>query len=433
MFGLKAAQESREHTGSYYAASAKIKTQYARLEDNIKADVVIVGGGFSGVNTLLELTEKGYGAVLLEANRVAWGASGRNGGQIIGGIGSDPDQHENEVGKDGVREIYQMGWECGEIIRERVAKYNIDCDIKWGYCDVALKPRHLRWFQEWYDHAKQVGSPWPLELLDNKQVKELVGSEAYLGGLYNPSNGHLHPINLCTGEAQAAVQQGARIYEQSRVERIEQGKPVKVFTEYGSVEAKYLVLCGNAYMGELVPKLAKRVLPSTSCIIATEPLGEELAKQVMPKDIAVCDPRTALDYFRMSGDKRMLFGGVSNYTGLEPADLEGVLRNKMLAVFPQLEDCRIDYGWSGQIGIGINRTPQMGSISDNIIYVQAYSGHGVAPTHMMARVLANKIAGDSKRFDIFASIKHMPFPGGKLFRVPAMALGMAYYKFKDLF
>jgi glycine/D-amino acid oxidase-like deaminating enzyme len=433
MFGLKAPAENAEHTGSYYAASANLSQPYSRLETNIKADVVIVGGGFSGVNTLLELTEKGFDAVLLEANRIAWGATGRNGGQIIGGIGSDPDQHEKEVGADGVKEIYKMGWEAGEIIRERVAKYNIECDLKWGYCDVALKPRHLKWFEQWYQDSKQLGAPWQLELLDGREVKQYVGSDSYLGGLYNPSNGHIHPINLCTGEAKAAAGLGARIYEQSKVRYIQQGQPARVITDHGSVEAKWIVLCGNAYMENLVPHLAKRVLPSNSCIIATEPLSPDLANSVMPSDVAVCDPRTALDYFRLSGDKRMLFGGLSNYTGLEPSDLEGVLRKKMLKVFPQLESTRIDYGWSGQLGIGLNRTPQMGSLDDNILYVQAYSGHGVAPTHMMARVLANKIAGDTKRFDIFANIKHPPFPGGKWFRRPALAIGMAYFKVLDAF
>ncbi len=433
MFGLKQASESKEHTHSYYAATTNPQPVYPKLETDKSTDVVIVGGGFSGVNTALELAERGYAVTLLEANRIAWGATGRNGGQIIGGVGDkDPELFAKSIGKNDVKSINQMGFEATEIIRERIAKYNIDCDLKWGYCDVAIKPRHMKALTAFQAHQSNIGNPHKLQLLDAEKIKHYVGSNYYCGGLLNATgNGHVHPLNLCAGEAKAAHKLGASIYEQSAVLDIEHGTQIKVRTASGSMTAKYLVLCGNAYMGDLVPKLSKKVLPASSSIIATEPLSEDLAKAVMPADVAVCDPRTALDYFRLSADKRMLFGGLSNYTGLEPAYVKGLMRKKMLKVFPQLESVNIDYGWSGKMGIGINRMPQLGRLANNAFYVQAYSGHGVAPTHIMGRIIAEMIDGKPERFDTFTRIYHWPFPGGKWLRRPGMALGMLYYKILD--
>ncbi|MHA7817371.1 MAG: NAD(P)/FAD-dependent oxidoreductase [Pseudohaliea sp.] len=431
MLGLQRTRDTREHAGSYYAASAHPDNRYPTLEDDLSADIVVVGAGFTGINTALELAERGYEVVLLEANRIGWGASGRNGGQIIGGIGHDPERFERHIGSDGVKRIYRLGIEARDIIRERVETYDIDCDLKWGYCDVALKPRHLRQFAEWKAHEEAIGNPHSYRLLDRDELKEFVASEAYLGGLYNTGNGHLHPLNLCLGEARAAASLGTRIFEQSRVVELVPGPRPRVRTERGSVTARRVLLCGNAYLGNLVPRLASRILPSVSAVIATEPLGPAQARALIPGDVAVCDPRTALDYFRLSADQRMLFGGLSNYTGLEPRDLVGTLRRKMLRVFPSLADARIDYAWSGRIGIGLNRMPQLGHIDEQISYIQAYSGHGVAPTHVMARITAAMLDGEPGDFDIFARIPHWPFPGGKLLRRPGLALGMAWFKLRD--
>jgi gamma-glutamylputrescine oxidase len=432
MLGLRFPRDSREHTSSYYAATAVQSGPFPTLNADIDCDIAVVGGGFSGVNTALELSERGYQVTLLEANRLGWGASGRNGGQIIGGLGEDVTRFRSVIGDNGIDTIYQMGVECVEIIRERVARYNIACDLQWGYCDVALKPRHMDWFAEAQQEQAGKGYPHPLTLLDAGAVKQYVGSDAYIGGLYNPTGGgHLHPLNLCLGEAAAAQQLGAKIFEQTRVVDIHHGKRVTLRTERGTVNAGTAVLCGNAYMESLVAGLQKRVLPASSCIIATEPLPEALAASVLPKNVAVCDPRTALDYFRLSADRRLLFGGLSNYTGLVPTNYERVMRKKMLKVFPQLQGIGIDYTWDGQIGIGINRMPQLGKLNENVYYVQAYSGHGVAPTHIMARIIAEAINEETGRFDMMSKIKHYSFPGGRYLRRPGMALGMLYFKAKD--
>ena len=434
MFGLRFPRDTREHTGSWYAATRQDEADYPALKSSNKADIAIVGGGFSGVNTALELSERGFEVVLLEANRLSWGASGRNGGQIIGGLGHNASQFKKVIGEDGVRAIYDMGLECVEIIRERVARYEIHCDLSWGYCDVALKPRHMRWFEQTQREEAAAGNPHKLELLDVREVKHYVGSDAYIGGMVNATGGgHLHPMNLCLGEARAAREQGARFYEQTRVTGIEHGEWITLLTENGSVKAKQVVLCGNAYMGELVPELAKRVLPSSSCIIATEPLADDLARSVLPKDVAVCDPRTALDYFRLTRDRRLLFGGLSNYTGLVPANYREVMRRKMLKIFPQLAGVNIDFAWDGQLGIGLNRMPQLGKLADNLFYIQAFSGHGVAPTHIMARVMAEAVSGDTRRLEILSSIRHRAFPGGRYLRRPGLAVGMLYFKALDFF
>ncbi|WP_271271544.1 NAD(P)/FAD-dependent oxidoreductase [Aliamphritea hakodatensis] len=434
MFALKKPLESRQHTGSYYAATANWQNCYPPLTSEINADVVIVGGGFTGVNTLLELTERGYSCVLLEANRISWGATGRNGGQILGGIGHSHERFRPQIGETGVRALFDMGVECTDIIRQRVAKYSIGCDLRWGYLDAALKPRHMKEFEADKRWQEQMGYPYTLTLLDREEMRGHIGSDLYVGGMLNAhGNGHCHVLNLCIGEARAAEQQGARIFENSNVIRLVQGNRPRVYTDSGVVNAHHVVLCGNAYLGNLVPAMASRILPANSSVVTTAPLTAQQQHDLLPGNVAVCDPRTALDYFRLTADGRLLFGGLSNYTGREPGDLTGVMRQKMLKVFPQLQDVPLEYGWSGQMGIGINRMPQLGRLDGNVYYIQAYSGHGVAPTHMMARITAQMIAGQAERFDVFTRIKHWPFPGGPVFRTPCFALGMLYYKLRDMF
>ena len=424
---LKFSDDTKQHAPSYYAATANWQTDYPELEGSIEADVAIVGGGFSGVATAVELSERGYKVVLLESNRIGWGASGRNGGQIIGGYGQNPGAFRSTIGSEGVDIVEGMGVECVDIIKQRIEKYNIDCDLKWGYCEVGLKKRHLKSYQQWAEDDPA------MRLLDQDQIKEYVNSELYLGGYYREDWGHIQPLNLCIGEAKVAQSLGANIFENSQVTNITYGDNPVVTTQKGSVKAGHVILCGNAYMGKLVPYLDARVLPATSCIIGTEPLSDEQLRQTMVRDVAVCDSRTALDYYRLSADKRLLFGGLSNYTGLEPTNAEAVMRNKMAKVFPSLKTVKIDYSWSGRMGISVRRMPQIGRLKNsNILYASGYSGHGVAPTHMTGRLLAEAVDGNTHRFDIMNKMFHLPWPGGKLLRRPAMAAGMMFYKIRDV-
>ena len=424
---LKFSDDTKQHAPSYYAATANWQTDYPELEGSIEADVAIVGGGFSGVATAVELSERGYKVVLLESNRIGWGASGRNGGQIIGGYGQNPGAFRSTIGSEGVDIVEGMGVECVDIIKQRIEKYNIDCDLKWGYCEVGLKKRHLKSYQQWAEDDPA------MHLLDQDQIKEYVNSELYLGGYYREDWGHIQPLNLCIGEAKVAQSLGTNIFENSQVTNITYGDNPVVTTQKGSVKAGHVILCGNAYMGKLVPYLDARVLPATSCIIGTEPLSDEQLQQTMVRDVAVCDSRTALDYYRLSADKRLLFGGLSNYTGLEPTNAEAVMRNKMAKVFPSLKTVKIDYSWSGRMGISVRRMPQIGRLKNsNILYASGYSGHGVAPTHMTGRLLAEAVDGNTHRFDIMNKMFHLPWPGGKLLRRPAMAAGMMFYKIRDV-
>ena len=423
---LKSTTETKEHAPSYYAASVNWQTDYPQLEGDLNVDVVIVGAGFSGVATAVELCERGYKVALVESNRIGWGATGRNGGQIIGGYGSDPSAFSSSIGSEGVKIVESMGSECVQIIKERIEKYNIDCDLKWGYCEVGLKKRHLKSYHEWAAEDSAI------QLLDQNEIKQYVNSDLYLGGYYREDWGHIQPLNLCIGEAKVAESMGAKIFEQTQITRITYGENPAVHTEKGSIRANHVILCGNAYMGNLVPYLDARVLPATSCIIATEPLSDEQLQQTMVRDVAVCDSRTALDYYRLSADKRLLFGGLSNYSGLEPANAQGIMQAKMIKVFPSLKNARIDYSWSGRMGISVRRMPQIGRIKDsNVLYISGYSGHGVAPTHMTGRILAEAVDGDTHRFDIMNKMFHLPWPGGKLLRRPAMAVGMMWYKMLD--
>ena len=424
---LKSTTETKEHAPSYYAASVNWQTDYPQLEGDLNVDVVIVGAGFSGVATAVELCERGYKVALVESNRIGWGATGRNGGQIIGGYGSDPSAFSSSIGSEGVKIVESMGSECVQIIKERIEKYNIDCDLKWGYCEVGLKKRHLKSYREWAAEDSAI------QILDQNEIKEYVNSDLYLGGYYREDWGHIQPLNLCIGEAKAAEVMGAKIFEQTQITRITYGENPAVHTDKGSIKANHVILCGNAYMGNLVPYLDARVLPATSCIIATEPLSDDQLQQTMVRDVAVCDSRTALDYYRLSADKRLLFGGLSNYTGLEPSNVKAIMHAKMTKVFPSLKNTRIDYSWSGSMGISVRRMPQIGRIKNsNVLYISGYSGHGVAPTHMTGRILAEAVDGDTHRFDIMNKMFHLPWPGGKLLRRPAMAVGMMWYKMLDV-
>ncbi|AMZ73661.1 MULTISPECIES: NAD(P)/FAD-dependent oxidoreductase [Pseudomonas] len=426
---------SHAHAASYYAASSLPQPDHPLLQGELLADVCVVGGGFSGLNTAIELAERGMSVVLLEAHRIGWGASGRNGGQLIRGVGHGLDQFAPIIGADGVRQMKLMGLEAVEIVRQRVERFQIPCDLTWGYCDLANKPSDLEGFAEDAEELRSLGYRHPTRLLQANEMHSVVGSDRYVGGLIDMGSGHLHPLNLALGEAAAAQQLGVRLFEQSAVTRIDYGPEVKVHTQQGSVRAKTLVLGCNAYLNGLNPQLGGKVLPAGSYIIATEPLSQAQAQALLPQNMAVCDQRVALDYYRLSADRRLLFGGACHYSGRDPQDIGAYMRPKMLKVFPQLADVKIDYQWGGMIGIGANRLPQIGRLKDqpNVYYAQAYSGHGVNATHLAGKLLAEAISGQhSSGFDLFAQVPHMTFPGGKHLRSPLLALGMLWHRLKEL-
>ncbi|MBR9884581.1 MAG: FAD-binding oxidoreductase [Oceanospirillales bacterium] len=432
---MKVAVHTEQHPQSFYTATAREMAEHPRLEGDISVDVCVVGGGFSGVNTALELAERGFSVALLEAKRIGWGASGRNGGELIRGIGHGIDQFAGEIGQEGIDAIARMGIEAVEIVRERVARYAIDCDLQMGYCDLALKPRHMRELEEDQAFLQSLGYRHETRILQRDEMHEVIGSDRYLGGMVDMGSGHLHPLNLVLGEARAAREAGVQIFEYTPAEKIVKGDKPKVVTPSGEVNCRYLVLCGNAYIGHrLEPHIGGKVLPAGSYLIATEPLSDAQCRDIIPQNMAFADLSVALDYFHLSADRRLLFGGLCNYSGRDPRDITGALMPNLERVFPQLKGVRVEYEWGGMIGIGANRLPQIGRLPDapNILFAQAYAGHGVNATHMAARVIAELLSGQAARFDVFDRVKHMTFPGGPALRSPLLALGMLYYRAKDL-
>lgn len=334
------------------------------------------------------------------------------------------------LGSDGERIMWEMRWAGHDIIRERVRTYGIQCDLKQGYLDVAIKPRHVRAQQDELEKLEKYDFPYECRILSREETQSTIGTEAYIGALMNRGNGHVHPLNLCIGEAAAAVSRGAMICEQSPVLRIDQGSKPTVVTEQGSVTAEFVVIAGNAYHF-VERRLRGHLFPVNSFIIATEPLSEEQVQSVNPQDLAVCDPNFVLEYFRLSADKRLLFGGRCNYFGSDPEAIKRQLVPKMLRIYPQLAGSRIDYAWGGTIGVTVNRVPQLGRLSPHVFYSQGYSGHGVNVTHLAGQIMADALAGSFERFDMFADIKPIVIPGAHTFRVPMVALGMLYYQLKD--
>jgi glycine/D-amino acid oxidase-like deaminating enzyme len=420
---------------TYYSVTRNRQLDCPPLEGQAQADVCIVGAGFTGLNTAIELAERGHSVIVLEAHQIAWGATGRNGGQLIRGIGHDLGAHEKSIGSEGVQVLEQLGLEAVELVRQRVQQHGIQCDLRWGHCELANTPRHYENLLAEQEALARLGYPHKVELVEQPDMHRVVGSDRYVGGLIDEGSGHLHPLNLALGEAALAQRLGVRLCEKSAAIRIDYGRRIRVHTANGVVHARTLVLAGNAHLGDLEPALSGKVLAAGSYVVATEPLSEALAQTLIPANRALCDQRVGLDYYRLSADRRLLFGGACHYSGRTLKDIAGYMRPKMLEVFPQLAAKRIDFQWSGMIGIGANRLPQIGRLQaqPNVFYAQAYAGHGINTTHMAARLLAEAISLEhSQGFDLFASVPHMTFPGGKLLRSPLLALGMCWYRLKEI-
>jgi gamma-glutamylputrescine oxidase len=415
---------------SYYAASANRTVVRPVLDGEVETDVCVIGAGYTGLSTALFLLEHGFKVTVLEAAKVGFGASGRNGGQIVNSYSRDIDAVENSVSLEKAKLIGEMAFEGGRIIRDRVSRYGIQCDLKDGGVFAAFTPKqmnHLQaqqrlWERYGYEH---------LELLDGDAIRHVVACDNYIGGMLDKQGGHIHPLNLALGEAEAIESLGGVIYEHSPAMRIERGANPIVHTPQGRVKAKFLVVAGNAYLGNLLPELAAKSMPCGTQVITTEPLPEEMAHALLPQDHCVEDCNYLLDYYRLSADKRLIYGGGVVYGARDPANIEAIIRPKMLKTFPQLKDVKIEYAWTGNFLLTLSRLPQVGRLGENIYYSQGCSGHGVTYTHVAGKLLAEALRGQAERFDAFASLPHYPFPGGQALSVPFSALGAWYYSLRD--
>lgn len=418
------------HVGSYYAATANPSPIRPVLQGTVNADVCVIGAGFTGLSTALHLAERGYQVVVLEGARVSWGASGRNGGQLVNGFNRDLDGIARRYGDAAAKAIGPMLFEGAEIIRERVKKYDIRCDLKPGNLFMAFNRKQLAELERRKEVWEAYGHTG-LELIDGNRVGDVVKTDLYYGGMLDRWGGHLHPLNLALGEAAAIESLGGVIYENSRVTHVDRGAMPVVHTAQGQVRARFVVACGNAYLGETVPELANKVLPASSQVITTEVLGEALTRSLLPQDHCVEDMNYFLDYYRITGDKRLLFGGGTVYGGKDPSDMVAEIQPHLLKTFPQLTGKRIEFAWGGNIALTVSRVPHMGRLGDNVYFSHGYSGHGVTGTHLAGRLLAEAISGQAERLDHFARLNHLPFPGGKLFRVPLVRLGAWYFRVKE--
>ncbi|HBB83588.1 MAG TPA: gamma-glutamylputrescine oxidoreductase [Sulfitobacter sp.] len=419
------------HTSSYYAASANPSPERPELKGDHEIDVCIVGAGYSGLSTGLHLAEKGYKVAIIEGARVGWGASGRNGGQIVNGLNASLQTIKRRYGQDTATFVAGLVQEGGEIIRDRVHTYDIKCDLKGKNIFTGLTAAHMRELEERQKLWQSYGID-NQEMLNKDQLRAHVNSDLYEGGLIDHSGGHMHPLNLALGEAAAFEKNGGTIYEMSAVTDVDHDAPRPVVrTAKGTMTCKTLVLCGNAYLGHVVPTLTPRVMPVSTQVMATEPLSEAQAHALLPTDACVEDIRYILDYYRLSGDKRMLFGGGTVYGGADPRDIKAKLKHNMDKVFPQLKDVKIDYAWSGNFALSFSRVPQMGRIGDNTYFAHGYIGHGVTGSHTFGRILSEAIDGDLTRFDVFANVPWFPFPGGRMLRVPYSVMGSWWYGLRD--
>jgi gamma-glutamylputrescine oxidase len=424
---------------SYYEASAGLRVDYPPLQGDIECDVCVVGAGLAGLHTALNLAERGYKVVLLEARRAGWGASGRNGGHVIPEYACGMQKLEETLGLESARHCWTLAREAAETLRHRIARHGIDCDYQAGHIEAGITPRHVESLRDWQRHARK-NYAHESHFIDREEMRNHVGSARYLGGLLDMQGGHLHPLKFTLGLAAAFVAAGGIIHEHSEVQSWSAGKTVRVQSAGGCVNARQLVLASNVGMeniaGGTAQQLAARILPVGTWIIATAPLSPSLAHELLPTRAAIADNRVVLDYFRLSADNRMIFGGGCSYLGQgTPAGFAESLRQGMLKVFPQLADTPIEYAWGGVIDISMSRAPDFGQVNGgegNIYYAQGFSGSGLVATCVAGRVLAEAIAGDRNNLALFMRLSHRRFPGGRLLRGPMTAAGMLYHRLRDL-
>ena len=416
---------------SYYAATANRSQRHAPLSGAIRCDVAIVGGGLAGLSAALELAERGLDVVVLEAREIGWGASGRNGGQAIHGLACGQDVIEAQLGLAESRRVWDMSIEALDMLRERIARYAIDCDWRDGYIGVATNARKGLELAAWADEI-EAKYRYPLTRIPTAGIGQWVASGRYHSGVHDARSGHLHPLKYVLGLARAATAAGVRVFENTQVTSLVQNGGVTLKTPAGELRAGQVLLAGNVYLQDIAPALESRIMPVGTYIVCSEPLEPALADSLIPSRSCVCDTDFVLDYYRTTDDQRMLFGGRVSYSTRTPANIQESMRRRMVDTFPQLAGAKIAYAWGGFVDITMNRAPDFGRIGNNVYYLQGFSGHGLALTGLAGRVVAEAMAGDAGRFDLFARLKHQAFPGGRMLRTPALVLGMAWYRLKDL-
>ncbi|HSR72229.1 MAG TPA: FAD-binding oxidoreductase [Kiloniellales bacterium] len=421
----------KPHAESYYLARAVGLRDHPALAGEAACDVCVVGGGYTGLSAALHLAERGYDVVLLEAERIAWGASGRNGGQLGSGQRKRQAELEALVGREAARRLWDLAEEAKATVKGLIERHAIPCDLKPGILQVAWKPGHAAWLAENAAHLQERYGYAHARAVPRAELAGMLGTSIYHGGLIDSDAAHLHPLNYALGLARAAEAAGVRIFEDSRALSIGQGRPPVVATAQGRVTARHVVIACNGYLERLEPRIAGLIMPINNFILATEPLGEDRARALIRDDVAVCDTKFVIDYYRLSADTRLLFGGGESYRRGLPRDIAGLVRRHMLRIFPQLSGTRIDYAWGGTLAITLNRLPCFGRLAPETYYALGYSGHGLGLATLAGKLIAEALAGQAERFDVMARLPRRRFPGGTLLRWPGLVLGMLYYGLRD--
>ena len=423
---------------SYYTATAGERRAYPALEGDAGCDVAIVGGGLAGLSAAIDLRERGMNVVVLEAHQVGFGASGRNGGQAIHGLACDQTVIEQQLGLDEARRIWGMSIEALTLLKQRINEHHIACEWQDGYLSLATSPRKGQALMGWAERMETVYG-YPQQRISPSELPGWIASPRFHSGVHDSQSGHLHPLKYTLGLAQAAASAGVRIHENTAVQGLDQGPAPVLRTNRGQVRAKQVLLAGNVYLQGVVPTLARRIMPVGTYIACSEVLDKPLADSLIPSRSAVCDTNFVLDYFRTTTDNRMLYGGRVSYSTVTPPNLAQAMRQRMNKTFPQLANTKVDYAWGGFVDVSMNRAPDFGRLPaaqaqgpQNIYYLQGFSGHGLSLTGMAGRLVAQAMTGDASRFDVFTRLRHRPFPGGALLRRPALVLGMAWYRLRDM-
>ena len=423
--------KNSEHIDSWYATSAAFKIEFPELAGAHSADVCIIGGGYTGLSTAIHLRELGYSVIVLEANRVGWGASGRNGGHVGTGQRAGQQELEKMVGKTQARELWNLGLEAVDTVTSLIDRFDIDCELKRGNLHVASKAGDVPELREEVEHLNTAYNYDQIRYVENDELAQMTSGQGFHGGSVDSGSRHLHPRSYARGLARAAQELGAQVFEHSRVESYTEGEQVRIKTSNGEVSANYLVLACNGYLEKLEPRTAGRIMPINNYMLATESVPEALARSLIRDDTSMSDTLFVINYWKLSADNRLLFGGGETYSRRFPADIGRFVQKYMLRIYPELAGTRIDYGWGGTLAITMNRMPDFGRLSSRVFYAHGYSGHGVPTATMAGKLLAEVINGTAERFDVMASVPSRQFPGGTLLRWPGLVAGMLFYSRRD--
>lgn len=419
------------HEASYYAATAKALVDRPQLVGDHESDICIIGGGFTGTSAALHLAEAGYQVTLLEAHKIGWGASGRNGGQICQGHNMGHEEMVKQVGKEAADLLWQTSVDSVALVKDLVKQYQIDCDLSDGVLHVANKPKHVQDIRDAVAYKRDVLGYQGVSFLNADEVAQKLGTDRYHGGEWYAEGAHLHPLNFALGLAKAAEGHGAKLYENSAVIDYQAGENPVVRTAKGQVTCRYILFACNGYLGHLNRPAARKIMPINNFIIATEPLPQEVIARINPDNIAIADSKFVVNYYRLSADGRMLWGGGENYSPRFPKDIAGFVKKHMIETYPELDRYRIDYAWGGTLAITLNRMPHIARQDENIFVAHGYSGHGVALATFAGAVFAKAVQGSLETVDAFEKLPMRDFPGGTLLRWPGLVAGMLYYSMLD--